>query len=201
MEDFKEKKIFYETKIKKAIENFKKEGFNALYFETSDKATDYFFSQIKKDDIIGYGGSKTLTQLSIIENLRNNGYKLLDRTKPDITSEEKAEIERKNFFADVFIASSNAVSEMGALVNIDMYNNRVAAMLFGPKKVYLFIGRNKLCSNLEEAIHRSENIASVMNGIRFNIDPKKIQASMTIIKKNVIENRMNLLFINEDLGF
>lgn len=201
MEDFKEKKEFYKNKINDTIEKFKSNGFAAKYFENSKEAVDYFFSQIDKNTLIGYGGSKTVMQLDIIEKLRNGNYNLLDRTKEGISSDEKAEIERRCFTADMFLASSNAVSKDGALVNIDMYNNRIAAMLFGPKKVFLFVGRNKICDNIDDAINRAKNKASVMNGIRFNTNPDDIQAAMSIIYKSAIKERINLIFINEDLGF
>ncbi len=171
--------------------------------------------KISNTDSIGYGGSRTVDQLGIIEILRKNNYNLLDRSNPNNTPEEKAKIERECFSADVFISSANAVSEEGAIVNIDLYANRVSAISYGPKRVFLFIGRNKLCINLEEAYNRARNYASVMNAIRFNKNtpctqtgycndcdsPDRICGTFNIIEKSGIENRIHLLFINEDLGF
>ncbi|MFN3411192.1 MAG: lactate utilization protein [Exilispira sp.] len=210
-----EKRKHNEIIINKTIENFKKRKFEALFFENKEMATSFFFNNIKKENTIGYGGSRTLSQLQIIERLRKEGYNLLDRNNEANTPEIRAKIERDNFFADVFIASCNAVSMEGQLVNLDLYANRVCATAFGPKDVYLFIGYNKITSDLNSAIYRTKNIAAPMNAIRFNkntpctktgkcadcFSEERICATMTIIDWCIPEGRIKLLFINEELGF
>ncbi|MFW5800342.1 MAG: LUD domain-containing protein, partial [Spirochaetota bacterium] len=99
MNEPNERKKFYELKINQAIKNFKKRQFEAEYFETSDKLVEFLFSQFKKEDVIGYGGSKSVYGLDIIEKLKDSDYILLDRTHPENTPEKKAEIERKCFSA------------------------------------------------------------------------------------------------------
>ncbi|MFW5799735.1 MAG: LUD domain-containing protein, partial [Spirochaetota bacterium] len=107
------------------------------------------------------------------------------------------------------------VSEEGAIVNIDLYGNRVSAISFGPEKVYLVIGRNKLCTDLEKAIHRARNYASPMNAIRFGKNTPctktgqcsdcssedRICGTVSIVEWCAIKSRIHLLFVNEDLGF
>lgn len=215
METPLEKIKFYELKIRRAIKNFDKRGFISNYFVSSDEAVNYLMSNITKQHSIGYGGSRTLDQLGLIEKLRKESYKLIDRSNPNNTPEKKAELERECFSADIYLASANAVSEGGAVVNIDLYANRVSAISFGPKKVYLLVGRNKLCLSLEDALERARNSASVMNAVRFNRDtpctktgychdcdsPDRICGTTSVIERSGIKGRIHLLFINEDLGF
>ncbi len=215
MSEPKERTKFYELKIHKAMKNFKKRKFYTQYFESSEKAIDFLFSQLTKEQTIGYGGSSSVAGIGIIDRLRNEGYKLLDRSNPNNTPEQKAKIERECFSSDVFLASSNAVSEEGHIVNIDLYGNRVSAMIYGPKKVYLIIGRNKLRLNLDDAIDRARNYASPMNAIRFNKNTPctndgechdcrvddRICGAITIIEWCAVKDRICLLFVNEDLGF
>lgn len=211
----KEKKIYYDIRVENTISNLKKRQFDAIYFDTKEKAKEFFLSKIDKNTTIGYGGSRTLEQMKLIEYLRNNGYNLMDRNKPGISKEEKEKIQREIFFADVFITSSNAISEDGCLFNIGLYGNRVAAISFGPKKVYVFAGINKLALNYDDAMNRAINKASVMNAIRFNINapctkggicydcvsPERICASYVITKWCQPEKRITVILIGEELGF
>jgi len=210
-----EKNKYNEIIINKAIENFKKRNFDAYYFSNKEEAINYFFSIIKKEQSIGYGGSRTLSQLQIIERLRNEGYKLLDRNNENNTQQIREAIERQIFSADIFIASANAVSLDGHIVSIDLWGNRVCATSFGPKDVYLFIGYNKIVNDLESAIFRVKNIAAPLNAIRLNkntpcvktgkcidcFSEDRICATMTILNWCHPKNRIRLLFINEELGF
>ncbi len=210
-----EQKKHNEIIILKAIENFQKRNFDAFYFDNKESAISFFFEKISKNESIGYGGSRTLTQLQIVERLRKDGYKLLDRNNEANTAEMRAKIERDNFFADNFIASANAVSLDGQLVNLDLWGNRVCAISFGPKNVYLFIGYNKIVHDLNSAIYRTKNIAAVQNAIRFNkntpctktgkcldcFSADRICATMTIVDWCQPKGRIKLLFINEELGF
>ena len=116
---------------------------------------------------------------------------------------------------DLFITGTNAVTEEGRLVNLDMMGNRVAAMMWGPKTVLLIIGRNKICGDLEEAMVRIKTYAAPVNTM--NLDkktpcretgvcqdcksPDRICNYWTIIEKSFIKNRIKIILVNEDLGF
>jgi len=210
-----ERRTYNEINISKALDNFKKRNFDPYFFEKKDMAISFFFNNVNKEQTIGYGGSRTLSQLKIIERLRDEGFNLLDRNNESNTAETRAKLERETFFADVFIASVNAVSIEGQIVSLDLWGNRVCATGFGPKNVYLFIGYNKLVQDLNSAIYRTKNIAAVMNAIRFNkktpcnkigrcidcFSEDRICATMTIIDWCHPKDRIKLLFINEELGF
>lgn len=215
MEDTKELRELYKLRMELAIKNFKKNGFDAVYFDNTDEAVNFFFDKLDKDKTISHGGSRTLDQLGVLDKLRHDGYNLLDRMKKGITKEEKRKVERDAFSADVYIASANAVSLTGSVVNIDLNGNRCSAIAYGPDKVYLFIGRNKVCVSDDEAIYRARNYACVMNAIRFNRETPctktgychdcnsddSICGVYTIIDRCSVKDRICLVFINDELGF
>jgi hypothetical protein len=215
MEEPREQCIYYKLKLERTAALFCKRGFEAHVFETADAARQHFFSQLQRSDKVAFGGSKTVAQLGLLEELRQKEFLLLDRAKPGITAEEKGAVERSAFSADVYLASANAVSEQGQIVNIDMWGNRTAAIEFGPKRVFLFVGRNKLTPDLASAIERARNSAAVMNCIRFEkrtpcaVDgrchdcssPERICSILSIVERSAPQNRIVLMFINEDLGF
>jgi len=148
---------YHRIRIARAVEAFTRRGFTAQASETRAEAADAFFSSISTGETIGYGGSDTVRQLGIHDRLRDGDYNFLDRSKFGHSYDEQLDIRRQTLSADVVVASSNAVSIDGTLVNIDGTGNRVAALTFGPGSVYLFIGRNKLCNDLEHAIHRASS--------------------------------------------
>ena len=205
---------YHRLRLARAIENFRRKAFDARYFETGNEATEHFFSEITTETTIGHGGSETLRQLGILDRLRGGGYRFLDRYVFGSSYDEQLDIRRQNLCADAFVASSNAVSIGGALVNIDGDGNRVSALSFGPRRVYLFIGRNKLCDDLDRAIYRARNVASVTLAIQYGMNtpcaktgachdcasPDRVCSYISIIEHCTPPERIRLLFINEDLG-
>jgi len=201
-------------RIAKAMESLRRRSFAVSVFDAPSDAVDFFFAKITKGDRIGHGGSDTLRQLGVLDRLRNEGYALLDRYVFGPSYDEQLQIRRENLCADVFVASSNAVSIGGALVNIDGDGNRVAALTFGPGRVYLFVGRNKLCDDLDAAIHRARNVAAVRlaaalgkktpcvrdGTCRDCASPDRICSTLSIIERCRPEGRIHLLLIDEDLG-
>ena len=205
---------YHKIRISRAIEALESRGFSATYYETSSAAVDFFFSEISPDDVVGYGGSDTIRQLGVRDRLASGDFNFLDRSKFGHTYDEQLDIRRQTLSADVFIASSNAVSMEGALVNIDGDGNRIAGLSLGPSRVYLFIGRNKLAENLERAIYRARNVASVALAIQLGKDtpcvktgichdcasPDRICSNLSILERCNPAGRIRLLLINEDLG-
>jgi hypothetical protein len=208
------RKEYHRIRIARAIESFRRKDFDAHYFETSAEAVERFFSEITKKDTVGHGGSDTLRQLGVLDRLRSEGYRFLDRYVFGSSYDEQLDIRRQNLCADVFITSSNAVSITGALVNIDGDGNRVAALSFGPRRVVLFLGRNKLCDDLDRSIYRARNVAAATLAIQYGADTPCAKAGAchdcasadrvcsytSIIEHCTPPGRVSLLFINEDLG-
>lgn len=141
----------------KAIENLKKNGFSVQYFENRQQACDYLKEQLK-DEVIGFGGSMTSKELGLYELLGENNTVYWHWLNI-------ADIKRYPEFT-VYITSANAIAETGELVNIDATGNRLAATLFGPKKVYFVCGKNKITADLPSAIDRARNVAAPINAKR-----------------------------------
>jgi len=205
---------YHATRIDQAINSFRTKGFGAEKFASRAEAAEYFFSELNAGEIIGYGGSETVQQLGIRARLGEGDYNFLDRGKFGHSYAEQLDIRRQTLSADVFIASSNAVSIEGALVNIDGDGNRIAGLSLGPSRVYLFIGRNKLVNDLERAIYRAKNIASPALAMQLGkktpcvqtgrchdcASPDRICSHLSIIERCNPPGRIQLLFINEELG-
>lgn len=212
-----DKNIFWvnDKKIERTIEALKKNNMNGFYV----KGRQEFFSKIeqlvKKDSVVSCGGSATLEQTGVLEYLRGGRYKFLDRAAEGITPEQKKQIHRETFFADAFFTSVNALTEEGELFNVDGTGNRVAAMLFGPDKVIVVCGVNKIVKNLEEAIERNKRVSAPANARRLNCNTpctttgrcmdcsskSRICNEYTLIRNQLDDSRIYVFIFNEDLGY
>jgi L-lactate utilization protein LutB len=151
----------------RVVDALKKRYFDAWYFDDPLEAADTVVSLIPKEHMVSWGGSMTVVGLSIQERLAKEGFKLIDRDKAPLDSEERMELMRRALLCDTFLCSSNAISEDGQLVNIDNYGNRTAAMIFGPKQVIVVAGINKVVKTVEDAMVRARTIAAPLNIQRF----------------------------------
>ncbi len=205
---------YHRIRIHRAIEGFRRRGFQAHYFEDAAGAVAHFFSEITANELVGYGGSDTVSQLGIRKRLSEGNYRFLDRSKFGHSYAEQLDIRRETLSADVFVTSSNAVSIDGSLVNIDGDGNRIAGLSLGPNRVYLLLGRNKLVEDVKHAMYRARNVAAPMLAIQIGLDtpcaktgqchdcasPDRFCNNFSIIERCNPEGRIRLLFINEDLG-
>ncbi len=114
--------------------------------------------------IVSFGDSKTMRKTGIIDWLRENGdWTLLDGFDASMSRPERLEIRRQALMSDLFITGINAVTEEGTLHWLDMVGNRIAPVAFGPRKVILVAGRNKIVANRDEAEERIRRIAAPQN--------------------------------------
>lgn len=157
----------------------------------------------------------TLFKTGIIDLLRSGRYNFLDRYEENLSPQEMKEIFRKSFCADAYFTSTNAITEEGELYNVDGMGNRVAAMLYGPDKVIVVCGVNKIVKNIDEAINRNKVVSAPANAKRLNTktpckevgycmdcsSSERICCEYTIIKKQRIPNRIHIIFINESFGY
>lgn len=125
---------------------------------------------IPKGATIGLGGSVTLNEIGVNELVSGADYKLFNRYDKNLTPDERNEKMRKSLTADVFLSSSNAVTEKGELVNVDGNSNRVAAILYGPKEVIIVVGANKIVADVNEGIKRVKTIAAPKNTKRLSCE-------------------------------
>lgn len=149
-------------------ENLRKNNMEFYYAETKEDVPAIVESLIKEGDVITNGGTMTMKECGLSELLSSSKYNYLDRSK--MTPEEVADLYIRAFSADVYISSTNAVTEDGVLYNVDGNSNRIAAIAFGPKSVIIIAGYNKIVRNLEEAEIRVKNIAAPANCERLSCE-------------------------------
>jgi hypothetical protein len=141
--------------------------------------------------------------------------KVLDTYDKNISREEGLERRRQALLADLFICGTNAITDSGKLVNLDMIGNRVAALTFGPKHVIVLAGRNKIVEDVDAAVARIKNFAAPVNTRRLDKktpcvatsycqdcnSPDRICNVWTITEKCFPKGRVKVILINDDLGF
>jgi len=164
---------------------------------------------------VSWGGSMTFIATGLYKQLLDNSdLEVLDTFDKKISGKDSYERRRQALLVDLFITGTNAVTEAGQLVNLDMVGNRVGALTFGPKWVILLIGRNKLVTNLDEAMYRIKNYVAPANSMRLDKktpcvktsyceeckSPDRICNSWTITEKSFPKGRVKIVLINEDLG-
>jgi hypothetical protein len=152
----------------KTIEALRKNRFEADFFETRDEAASSVINMINPGMQVAFGGSQTAKQLNLQQLVLAKGAIILDHNAAGLTDQEKLEVMRRQQICDVFICSSNAISLQGELFNIDGHGNRVAAMSFGPRRVIVIAGVNKLVADEEAAWQRIRTIAAPINFHRLN---------------------------------
>lgn len=201
-------------KVNNAIESLKRNGFTVLYFETSKEAKESLLSDIKLDETVGMGGSMTLIDMGIYDELQARGTPIYYHGKvknPDELQETYDRAAR----AEVYLSSSNAITEDGLLVNIDGRGNRLASMLFGHKRLYIVAGVNKIARNYEEAIIRIKNIACPKNTERLDYDtpcrhlgkcdnctsPQRVCKATLVMERQMTGSNTIIYIINEKLGY
>ena len=203
-----------EVKINRTLESLRKNNMESFLINTHEELINKIEELVDVGSKVSFGGSMTLFQTKVMEHLRNGRYELLDRYKEGLTQQEIKEIYRESFFCDAYFTSTNAITECGELYNVDGNGNRVAAMLYGPDKVIVIAGVNKIVKDINEAISRVENFAAPANAKRLDkktpctvtgkcmncSSPERICREYTVIRKPV-PNRIFVLLLNEEYGY
>lgn len=158
-----------EERIEKVIEKLKRNKMRAFYCETSAEACELVRSLMPSGCTVSHGGSETLKQVGIIDMLNKGDYNYLDRSKCESREEIEA-LYRKCFSADVYLTSSNAVTENGELYNVDGNSNRIACIAYGPESVIVVVGVNKIVGNINEAFERVKKVCAPLNAKRLNVE-------------------------------
>jgi hypothetical protein len=139
------------TKGETCVANLIKHRFDAHLAQTSDDAVTKIMTMTRSFETFGFGGSDTLNALGIKDLLRREGKTLLDHNEPGLPFEKSLEYRKKQSGCDCFMCSANAVSLTGELVNMDGIGNRTNAMTFGPGKVIVVAGVNKIAPEIGRA--------------------------------------------------
>ena len=152
----------------RTVEALRKNRFDAAFFETRQETVKAVLDMISPGMEVAFGGSQTAKQLDLQKLVAEAGGIILDHNAAGLTDMQKLEVMRRQQVCDVFICSSNAISLQGELFNIDGHGNRIAAMAFGPRKVIVIAGVNKLCADEEAAWQRIRTLAAPINFKRLN---------------------------------
>ena len=202
-------------RVERTVNALKENGFEAVYASTRTDALQEVLNRVPTDALVGVGGSITVRELGLIDALNQRGHRVAEHWASDLAPDERMAIRRQQLTSDVFLTSSNAITESGHLVNVDGAGNRVAAMIFGPKKVIVVAGVNKIVKNLEEALDRVNNVAAPMNAKRLNRktpcavtgqctdcrSPERICNITTIIHRKPGRTDVTVLLVGEEMGY
>lgn len=203
---------YIEKQIERTIKNLNSRNMEGYYVNNTEQLFQKIKEFIVEGSTIGVGDSMTLFETKIIDFLRDGSFNFLDKYEEKLTKDEKREIYIKNFSADTFISSTNAITENGELYNIDGNGSRVAPMLYGPKQVIIVAGINKIVKNLEEAEMRVRQYAAPIDAKRLNKDtpcaklgycidcksPNRICNDFVVIKGQFIKGRIKVIIVGEN---
>ncbi len=208
-------KDIYFKRCQLALTALKANGFKVIYADNSKEALDKVMSLIPKEAKVGIGGSVTVRDIGLVEAIeKQNNPIFMDWGKP-LELKEKLKVRKEALNSDVYLTSSNAITLQGQLVNIDGTGNRVSAMIFGPKKVIVVAGANKLVGTLDEALARIKNIACPLNGKRLNFktpcaltgkcadcnSPDRMCKVTVILEKKPSLSDITIVLVGENLGY
>lgn len=206
---------YIEKRVERTIESLSKRNMEGYFVNDEVELIELLKNLISNDSIVGVGDSMTLFETGVIDFLRNEKYIFLDKYEEGITKEEKRKIYEKNFSADTFLCSTNAITESGELYNIDGNGSRVAPMLYGPKQVILVAGINKIVKDIDEAEKRVRNYSAPIDAKRLNkntpcttlgycIDcksPSRICNDFVVIRGQFVKGRIKVIFVGKQLGY
>jgi L-lactate utilization protein LutB len=210
-----ERDSYYLTKLRNVKKALARNGMDAYVVKTSAEAQRKALSLLRKGATVGIGGSRSAEEIGLLDALRRGKYELFDQYASRLSKKDSLAARKQGTHADYFVSGTNAVTEDGKLVNIDGLGNRLAAFCFGPEKVIIVVGRNKIVSDVESAIDRVRNVAAPMNAIRFGLStpcvktgrcsdcssPQRICNLTLIIEKQRTKGRISVILVNEELGF
>jgi len=198
------------------IQKLEKRRMAGSYAGSADQARDEVVAMIPEGATVFRCGSMTSVGMGLWEVIAAlPGVTLLDPYRPELPPDEAVEIRRRGMVADVMIASTNAITLDGVLVNLDGMGNRVAAMAFGPKKVILVVGMNKVVPDLASAVARVKHYAAPVNNIRLGYKnpcvetglcsdcktPGRICNIWSTIEGHMIKDRIHVKLVGETLGY
>lgn len=210
---------YWKARLTELKETLTENNFEVFVAQNTDEAKSIVLEKIIPEiapKSVSWGGSLTFVATGLYDILKNNNdLSVLDTYDKTLSPEESLERRRQSLLVDLFITGSNAVTESGQLVNLDMFGNRVGALTFGPKNVIILVGRNKIVPDLDEAMFRIKNYAAPVNTMRLDKktpcaktsfcedckSPDRICNTWTITEKSFPKKRVRIILINKDLGF
>jgi hypothetical protein len=206
--------FFREKQVERTLKALKKNNFEALFVPNSKAALEEVLARIPDGATVGMGGSVTLTHIGVLDALSNKKVNLIRSFQQGKNADEILELVRKCFASDIFLTSTNAITEDGKLYNVDASGNRVGAMLIGPKKVIVVSGVNKIVEDVEAAEKRLKGWVGPQNAKRLNrkipcaetgvcsdcSSPDRICNIYVTLGKKPSKIEMAVILVGENLG-
>jgi len=205
---------FREKQAERTIQALKKNNFEGLYVSNSKAALEEVMKRIPDGASVGIGGSVTLAQIGLLDALKNRKIQFIWPQQQAKSDEERLELFRKCFSTDVFLSSTNAVTEDGRLYNVDATGNRAGAMFIGPKKTIIVCGVNKIVKDLEAAEKRVREWTAPQNAKRLGkktpcvetgvcsdcSSPDRICNIYVSLAKKPVRTEVIVILVGENLG-
>lgn len=193
------------------IKGLKSRNMTGYYAPSKEEAKKIALSLIPEGSSVTMGGGMSVHEIGLVDALKNGNYNFIDRD----AYEDKRAAMLMAYDADVFLSSSNAITQDGVLVNIDGNANRVSAIAQGPRKVVMIVGMNKVCDDWDGAMKRARNVAAPINTQRFGLNtpctktgtcmdcksPDTICCQFLITRFSRHAGRIHVILVNDDLGF
>ena len=200
-----------ELLAQKVIKGLESRNMSGYYAATKEEALQKALELIPKGSSITMGGCMSANEIGLVDAVKTTEYRFIDR----YAAADRAAAERESYSADVYLASANAMTEDGVLVNIDGNANRVSAIAYGPKKVIFIVGMNKVCDDVDGAMKRARNVAAPINAQRFGLatpcaktgscmnckSPDTICCQFLITRYSKHPGRIHVILVNDNLGF
>ena len=210
--------MYWKIKLTEVKEQLVSNNFEVTIADSlSDAKTlvlEKFIPELKPQRI-SWGGSMTFVASGLYDALKDTpDMEVVDTFDKSLSNSEMLERKRASLLVDLFFTGTNAITEDGQLVNLDMMGNRVAALTFGPKHVIVLVGRNKIVPEIEDAMARIKDLAAPANAMRLDkktpctktaychecSSPDRICNTWTITEKSFPKQRVKILLINDDMG-
>ena len=209
---------YWKARLTELKEALTKNNFDVFIAENTDDAKSIVLEKIIPEispKSVSWGGSITFVATGLYDVLKNNkDLEVLDTYDKSLTPEESLDRRRRSLLVDLFITGSNAVTESGQLVNLDMIGNRIGGITFGPRHVVILMGRNKIVGDLDEAMDRIKNYVAPTNAMKLGMktpcvktsfcedcsSPSRICNTWTITEKCFPKGRVKVVLINENMG-
>lgn len=204
-----------DKQVARVISNLEKNNMNGYYVKNKEELTTLVDKFINKGDIVGIGGSMTLFETGILDHLKTLDIDYLDRYKVGLVKEDIEALYKRCFYAQSYFTSTNAITEDGMIYNVDGNGNRVAAMIWGPDKVIIICGTNKIVKDENAAIERNRRVAAPANAKRLNMktpcaevgycmdcnSADRICSDYVMIKKQRTPDRIHVIFVEGSYGY
>ena len=201
----------YELLSKKVIKGLESRQMSGYYAADKEEALKIALSLIPEGSTVTMGGAMSAHEIGLPQALAQGNYNFIDRDK----MEDKRAAMLAAYDADFFLASANAMTEDGVIINIDGNANRVSAIAQGPRHVIFIVGMNKICDDVDGALKRARNVAAPINAQRFGLNtpctktgscmdcktPDTICCQFLITRYSKHPGRIHVILVNDYLGF